>query len=106
MSKFNKASYQKTDKQRKYDNKKKRRETARQYVWDYLSTHPCVECGESDPRVLEFDHIRGRKYKSVSVLADGNYSLDKVKAEIRKCQVLCSNCHRKKTYKERGWFSG
>ena len=82
MSKFNKASYEKTDKRRKYDNKIKRREAARQYVWDYLSTHPCVECGDSDPRSLEFDHIRGPKKESVSVLANGDYALDRVKIEI------------------------
>jgi hypothetical protein len=106
MSKFNKASYKKKDKSQKYDNRIKRREVARQYVWDYLATHPCVDCGETDPRALEFDHVRGRKDKSISVLADGNYSLERLKKEIAKCEVRCANCHRKKTYKDRGWFRG
>jgi hypothetical protein len=106
MSEFNRAAYEKTDKRRKYDNKIKRREAARQYVWDYLSTHPCVDCGESDPKVLEFDHVRGEKTQAVSVLANGNYSLDRVIEEIKRCDVRCANCHRRKTYDDQGWFSG
>jgi 5-methylcytosine-specific restriction endonuclease McrA len=77
---------------------------ARQFVWDYLSMHPCVECGENDPVVLEFDHITGSKRKTVTELAGQGYSLETVKKEIAKCQVLCANCHRQKTSKELGWF--
>ena len=43
------------------------RTVAREYVWKYLSTHPSIECGESDPMVLEFHH-RNEKDKSISVL--------------------------------------
>jgi hypothetical protein len=60
MSAFNKASYAKkgeAEKKRIYDNRSRRGEIAKQYVWEYLSSHPCVECGQSDPRLLEFDHI-------------------------------------------------
>ena len=78
MSEFNKASYAKKgkkEKQRIYDNRRLRGEAARQYVWDYLSTHPCVDCGETDPRLLEFDHINPKKKKApVSALATGRHS--------------------------------
>jgi hypothetical protein len=33
----------------------------REYIWQFLLSHPCVDCGENDPTVLEFDHVRGRK---------------------------------------------
>jgi hypothetical protein len=109
MSKFNKASYaKKTEKEKRkiYENRSKRREIARQYVWDYLSSHPCVDCGETDPRLLEFDHVRGKKKAPISELASGRYSIETIKKEIAKCEIRCTSCHRKKTYKERGWFTG
>ncbi len=80
------------------------RQTLRQYVLDYLSNHPCLMCGESDPVVLEFHHARGEKETDVSVLIGRGSSLEKLQVEIEKCDVLCANCHRKLTAKERGWF--
>ena len=109
MRMFNKNSYDKKspeERQKIYDNRTKRRENARQYVWDYLASHPCVDCGESDPRLLEFDHVRGKKKAAISVLASGRHSIETIQAEIAKCEVRCTSCHRKKTYEDRGWFSG
>ena len=79
------------------------RDAARQYVLDYLSTHPCSECGESDPQVLEFDHLSG-KTKDISVMVAQGYSVKTIKAEIAKCRVLSANCHRRHTSKSGGWF--
>jgi hypothetical protein len=81
------------------------RETARQYVYDYLLSHPCVICGESDPRVLEFHHV-GQKDMEVTRLISNGYSIKRIKEEIDVCQVICANCHRKITVEERGWFRG
>jgi hypothetical protein len=79
------------------------RVAARQYVFDYLSTHPCVECGENDPMVLEFDHI-GSKRKTIAELIRDGASIQSLQREIDQCQVMCANCHRRKTMKARGWF--
>lgn len=73
----------------------------RNYIWDYLLEHPCIDCGERDPVVLEFDH-KGDKEMNVSHMANG--PLEKVKVEIAKCVIRCANCHRRKTSIERGWF--
>ena len=72
----------------------------RQYLWEYLSHHKCVDCGETDPIVLEFDHIRDKKF-AVSRIA--RRTLDQIQEEVRKCEVRCANCHRRKTAKQFGW---
>jgi hypothetical protein len=105
MSKFNKASYQRTDKDRLQENRQKRVEASKHYVWGYLTNHPCVDCGESNPVVLEFDHVRGVKKLAVTQMVSDGYSLDVIRAEIRKCVVRCRNCHWKRHHKEGGWFS-
>lgn len=80
-------------------------EATRAWVLDYLRTHPCVDCGTADPRVLEFDHRDPRdKRAHVSWLITCGYSLATVEAEIRKCEVRCANCHRIKTREEFGWW--
>ncbi len=83
----------------------KKRLEIQQYVKEYFSKNHCVDCGESDPVVLEFDHLSD-KIKEVANLIRGRYNLSIVKAEIRKCAVRCANCHRRKTAKEFGWFKG
>ena len=99
--------YQNQDRQKENvrRNNQNYREQARQYILAYLLTHPCSECGETDPRVLEFHH-EGEKSNEVSRLIGRGASLDSLIAEISRCRVLCANCHRKLTADERGWFKG
>ena len=79
--------------------------SVRDYVFEYLKTHPCVDCGENDPVVLEFDHRRGNdKRMEVSKLINGGYSIEKVMEEINKCEVRCANCHRRRTAIKQNWF--
>lgn len=70
----------------------------RQIVLDYLSLNPCVHCGESDIRCLEFNHL-GNKKGNISDMI-GKVELNTLLKEISKCEVLCSNCHRKYTCKQ------
>lgn len=88
-----------------HERKKRMRDEAREFAWDYLSKHACVDCGESDPRVLEFDHVRGKNSDVSRLIADG-VPLEKLRREIELTDVRCANCHRKKTASDRGWFRG
>ena len=72
-------------------------------VGDYLSKHPCVDCGEADLRVLDFDHREdARKEAEVMKLAQDGYSAARVLAEMAKCDVRCRNCHARVTYARQG----
>jgi hypothetical protein len=79
------------------------RDTIREYLWNYLRSHPCQSCGESDPVVLEFHHLHS-KNMAISELVTRITSIEKLEEELQKTQVLCANCHRKLTAQERGWF--
>lgn len=74
------------------------RQRNKNFVYNYLHTHPCVKCGYSDIRALDFDHINKEdKKENIKVLMNGTVSIVKLQSEIDKCQVLCANCHRIKT---------
>ncbi len=81
--------------------KKQVQERNRKYIKKYLSKHPCVDCREDDIIVLDFDHVRGTKKKSVSTLARNCASIRTLQEEISKCDIRCANCHRRKNYNER-----
>ncbi len=71
---------------------------------DYLENHPCVDCGETHPATLEFDHVVGTKTAGVTTLLTTRI-WSTVTEEIEKCVVRCANCHSKKTAKERGYYT-
>lgn len=54
----------------------------------------CVRCENTDPRVLQFDHLRDKK-GNVGALAYRSWKL--FLEEVDKCQLLCANCHAIKT---------
>ena len=72
-------------------------------ILEYLRCHPCVDCGETNPVLLEFDHVRGRKLNSVCDLSRRGSGWAKIEAEISKCEVRCCRCHRLKTAKQFGY---
>lgn len=72
------------------------RQRARDYVLAYLAEHPCVDCKEGDPVVLDFDHLRDKKYNICNLVRNGA-SLETIRIEIEKCEVRCANCHRRRT---------
>lgn len=85
------------------ENQNAQREIKRRWICDYLSENPCVDCGEADILVLEFDH-RGDvpKLKDVVTMLNSTYSLRMLQEEVAKCDVRCANCHKRKTYERFG----
>jgi len=80
----------------------RKREAARLLVVAYKLEHPCVDCGEGDPVVLDFDHRDpAQKSRDVSWLVKQPRSLDTILLEIAKCDVRCANCHRRRTAAQR-----
>lgn len=77
------------------------RKQVRDYIANYLNAHSCVDCGESDPDVLEFDHVKEKNFLVSRIGRDK--SVDAVIKEIENCVVRCANCHRRITAKRSGW---
>lgn len=71
-----------------------RKQRNRHIVIDYLKLHPCVDCGEGNIIVLDFDHVRGNKTRHVSDMVSRCCSIKTIMEEISKCDVRCANCHR------------
>ncbi len=71
-----------------------RREELKRFLADYFRGHPCIDCGVTDLRVLDFDH-RPSEHKrgEVMQLVKDGFSLRIVREEIAKCDVRCRNCH-------------
>lgn len=70
----------------------------------YLSEHPCVDCGESDVIVLDLDHVRGEKRDHVTHMLGQGVSWRILETEIAKCEVRCANCHRRKSAAQLGHY--
>lgn len=69
------------------------------FVIERLRSHGCVDCGETDPLVLEFDHRGDKAFNICSVLNERPW--EAVLREIEKCEVRCANCHRRRTARQR-----
>ena len=76
------------------------RENMRRLV-TYLAENPCVDCGETDPLVLEFDHQRDKRFEIARGMRDKSWA--EVSIEIEKCEVVCANCHRRRTARTWGF---
>lgn len=92
------------DSGKKQDQFEANRERNRKFVFEYLSSHPCVGCGELDPIVLEFNHLGDDKLMNISIAMGRAWSMEKLMEEISKCEVLCANCHRRKTAEQFGYW--
>lgn len=73
----------------------RRRIELRIEFYQWLQTQKCVDCGNDDFRVLEFDHLKDKDFNIAEKI--GRVSLDVLMKEIDKCDIVCANCHRIRT---------
>lgn len=94
---------------RREGNREKHKERVnrnKRYVRKALSlSSGCLDCGERNPIVLEFDHLRDKTHNVADLIKDG-YSTDRIQEEIDKCEIVCANCHRIRTSGRGGWLYG
>ena len=106
--KYDRAYYKDRSKEKKKAKavmQKERRHNIRCEVKELISDKTCVDCGNDDYRVFEFDHIdRDDKDFNISDAIGSGYSFKRIKEEIDKCEIRCANCHRIKTYDDLGWY--
>lgn len=74
-----------------------RRDVLRGRYYAWLSERACVDCGETDPVVLDCDHVRGTKVSNVTRMIADIRSWTLIETELQKCDVRCANCHRRRT---------
>jgi predicted transcriptional regulator len=75
------------------------------YVARYKDSKPCTDCKVKFRHwMLTFDHLHDKEF-NISQFRDKTKSLKKVKAEIKKCELVCPNCHAHRTYLRRRYGS-
>lgn len=82
---------------------RKQAEVLSKYLFEKLSHAKCMDCGENDILVLEFDHLENKKF-NIALMYKNRYSLGALKKELEKCVVRCANCHRRKTAIKAGFW--
>jgi hypothetical protein len=64
---------------------------------------PCADCKKKFPPVcMDFDHVRGVKRSGIAKMVVQTFSVEALREEIAKCDLVCANCHRIRTYADKG----
>lgn len=105
-SEYDRNRYRQGDRARKEANRQARFGRVCIKMWELLCDSACAHCGNDDPEVLEFDHReQSDKDFNISEMLR-SYSWSRIQTEIDKCDILCANCHRKRTIKQLGSWRG
>ncbi len=97
MNKRQEYYYKNIPKYREYQNQRKERI---RNVVEQLKELGCFYCDELDFCCLDFHHIEKKEFNIAFALSQG-FGINKLVKEIEKCEILCSNCHRKKIYNKK-----
>lgn len=102
-NKDSRAVYYQNNKQRYRHSRDEHRRRLREEINEIKRTTPCTDCGNLFPaEVMDFDHLDpSTKIANVSQLVSKEGSRRRIREEIEKCEVVCSNCHRVRTHSRR-----
>lgn len=91
--------YQQEHRRRLYAQKRLRWAKQQEFI-RAAKARPCADCGvQYDHWVMDFDHVRGEKRWNLAECKRRSVSWQSLKAEIAKCEIVCSNCHRDREWK-------
>lgn len=78
------------------------REKIKQYIRDIKESKPCTDCGLFYPYyVMDFDHLDGNNKTHNPGHFYQRYGIKRIDEELAKCELVCANCHRKRTHLRR-----
>ena len=98
----NDKQYYKNHREEIKEYNKKRYKMITSFVDDYKLSKGCSVCGyKKCANALDFHHNGDKKF-DIGYSVQQGYSLEKIKKEMKKCDVLCANCHRELHYHGRG----
>jgi len=81
---------------------KRRKQEIRKWFIEFKKNLKCSVCSESHPATIEFHHKSGEnKENEIGFMVGHGYSIESIRKEIEKCQVVCANCHRKIHHKHK-----
>lgn len=78
-----------------------RQKRLRRFIVEYKTGKRCTDCKRKYPHyVLQFDHLPGcvKKVHLANIHGRG-WSLERIMEEIKKCDLVCANCHAVRTFK-------
>jgi hypothetical protein len=92
------ADWYKRNKEAIKERRSRARSEARKWVYDYKKAHSkCTDCQVSyEPHILDFDHLANKSFGISRAIQQG-MAIEKIRQEIKKCEIVCSNCHRERT---------
>ena len=81
------------------ERKRQARDRNKEYIRQIKEKHPCADCGQHyHYSQMDFDHITGKKRHNLARYANSAVSISTIKDEIKKCEIVCANCHRYRTW--------
>ena len=86
--------------------KREARDRNKDYIRSVKERSICADCKQSyHYSQMDFDHVDGKKKHNLARYANSAVSIKTIKEEISKCEVVCANCHRYRTWERQNGSS-